>query len=214
MKTFFDFYEKLGFVHIGKLDSQKLENLNTLKDSQYFNLEITKLLLNKSHILEIGPVSRENLVRLVKQTPKSISILDGTKTVSNNLKDKIDFIRVKHKFVLSDAKNYIIRKEYDIVIVQGTICFQITPIQMARNISDLVSENGMLIITTNDKFLIFSEIVKRYLSKNIFQDLSLNDKKINEISDFFSKDFTYLPGMIRDVKHWTVHVEKRSRSRR
>jgi 2-polyprenyl-3-methyl-5-hydroxy-6-metoxy-1,4-benzoquinol methylase len=204
MKPFIDFYEKLGFVPTGTLESQKLENLNTLKDLLYFHLGITRSLVMKSDILEIGAGSGENLVRLIKQNPKSISILDGSKTVINKLKDKIDFMGVKHKFILSDAENYSSRKKYDIVIVEGTVCFQLRPIQMFRNISDLVSENGMLIVTTTDEFSIFSEIVRRYLVKKIFHDLSLNDKNINQVSEFFSKDFTYLPGMTRDVKHWTL----------
>jgi hypothetical protein len=203
-RPFIDFYENIGFAPTGTIDVQKKLNLQILKDLLYIKLGVSNFQIMNMQILEIGPGSGENLVRLIEKGPKKLDILDGSKKVINNLKSVIDFKTVEHEFILADAENYKSNTKYNLVIAEGMICFQINPVEMYRNISNLVSKDGILIITTSDEFSIFSEIVRRFLAKTIFLNLTLTDQMLNKVNEFFSQDFKHLPGMTRDQKHWIL----------
>lgn len=203
-KPFLTFYENLGFAPTATSNPHKLENLNVLKNNLYESLGISNSLLKYQDILEIGPGSGENILRLLNFSPKSLTILDGSKSVLSALENRIQGGSTELNFILDDASVYKSQIKYDVIIAEGILPFQLHPINMLKNIVKLLKDSGIIIVTTNDEFSVFSEICRRYIAKIVFKGLSYSESLVNSLTKFFKKDFTFLPGMTRDSKHWII----------
>lgn len=203
-KPFLTFYENLGFAPTSTSDPHKLENLNILKNNLYESLGVTHGLLKYQDILEIGPGSGENVVQLLSFLPKSLTILDGSKSVLSALENRIQGGSTELNFILSDASVYKSQIKYDVIIAEGILPFQLHPINMLKNIVKLLKDSGIIIVTTADEFSMFSEVCRKYIAKRMFKDLSYSETLVNSLAAFFEKDFTFLPGMTRDSKHWII----------
>jgi 2-polyprenyl-3-methyl-5-hydroxy-6-metoxy-1,4-benzoquinol methylase len=204
-RPFTDFYDQIGFAPTSTTGHRKNAKLNRLKTQLYENLGINHSLLKYLDILEIGPGSGENLQRLITFSPKSLTILDGSSAVINNLRHKIlQSKSTKIKFITADALTFKSNKQYDLIIAEGILPFQLFPRKMLLNIAKLLKVNGSIIITTADEFSIFSEVCRRYIGKRVYKDLKYSKDKVKLLVNFFQKDFSSLPGMTRNFDDWIV----------
>jgi 2-polyprenyl-3-methyl-5-hydroxy-6-metoxy-1,4-benzoquinol methylase len=203
-RPFLDFYEKLKFAPTETLELEKRRNLKILKDLLYNDLGVPAITLKGLDILEIGPGSGENIERILEHDPKFLTILDGSKSVLQNIKKKIDFNKTEHDLILADVREFSSEKKYDLVIAEGIIPLQYEPAKIFKNISNLLTSNGILIVTTFDEFSGFSEVCRRFLAKKIFTDLNYSPELLKKITNFFLEDFRSLPGMTRDPAHWVL----------
>lgn len=204
MRPFLDFYEKIKFAPTGTLELKKRRNLKILKDLLYNDLGVPAITLKGLDILEIGPGSGENIERILEHDPKFLTILDGSKSVLQNIKKKIDLNKTEHELILANIREFSSEKKYDLVIAEGIIPLQYEPEKIFKNISNLLTSNGILIVTTFDEFSGFSEICRRFLAKKIFTDLNYSPELLKKITNFFLEDFRSLTGMTRDPAHWVL----------
>jgi ubiquinone/menaquinone biosynthesis C-methylase UbiE len=187
-KPFLTFYNQIGRVPTETSAPKKLAKLEVSKNKLYETLGIQSKFLQCQDVLEIGPGSGENIFRLLKFSPKSLSILDGSPFILKNLRSKIaEQSNCEVNIILGDANEYSSEIKYDLIVVEGVLPFQNSPFHMLKNILNLLRVDGTIIVTTNDEFSVFSEVCRRYISKRIFKNLKNTEENVKLLLDFFQK---------------------------
>jgi hypothetical protein len=93
---------------------------------------------------------------------------------------------------------------FDLVICEGVLPTQIKPREMAQHVLNFVRPGGCGILTCIDSVSSFSEIARRFIATSTFDGLDYSEELVTQLVEFFTPDFTYLPGMSRQPEDWVL----------
>jgi 2-polyprenyl-3-methyl-5-hydroxy-6-metoxy-1,4-benzoquinol methylase len=198
-KPFIDFYNSIGFAPTSQQSDLMVEHKQN-RDNLYRKLGIHASTWANTSVLEVGPGSGENSIDLIARGIRSLSLVDAVPAVLEKIKDRLPG-EAKVKYQLLDLSDSIIDGNFEIVVCEGVIPFQLDPKNFVRNVSNSVKYSGLLLITTADSVSSLSEVLRRYIAHKL---LAIDTPNLNNIVNFFAEDFAALPRMTRNPKDWVL----------
>jgi len=206
---FLSFYNHIGFAPTRQQKSSD-NTLSARRAFLYRTLGIPNIAVQDADIIEFGPGSGENSDILISLAPRSYKFVDGSDAVLTNLQDRLttaassSTVVPQFMFSASNILDYEDDALYDLVICEGVLPMQMKPREMATHVLSFVRPGGAVILTCFDSVSAFSEIARRYVASSIFEDLEYSEELVRQLVDFFTPDFTHLPGMTRRPEDWVL----------
>ena len=199
-KPFIDFYTEIGFAPTGQQIGINQKHRNN-RSNLYRKLGLHPHVFKGADVLEIGAGSGENAADMLNRGLSSLTISDGAQVVLDKLKSVFkNDTRIQYE--LRDSQELSPNNDvFDIVICEGVIPLQIEPTVFFQNICKRVAPGGIVLITTMDSISSLSEVLRRIISSTIKTQGTV---EINDIVEFFRKDFKELGGMTRTAENWVL----------
>ncbi len=135
--------------------------------------------------------------------------MDGSDAVLTNLQGRFtttprSTVVPQILFSASNILDYQDDSLYDLVICEGVLPLQMKPKEVANHVLSFVRPGGVAVLTCMDPVSSFSEIARRYIASSIFEDLEYSEELVLQLVNFFTPDFTHLPGMTRTPEDWVL----------
>lgn len=200
-RPFIDFYTQIGFAPTGQRHGNILKHREN-RTNLYRKLGLHPSVFKDASVLEIGPGSGENSIDLLNRDIRSLKLIDGVPEILNLLKNRIT-TEIPVYYEICDISGPLLTdpETYEIVICEGVIPMQLDPIEFFKRVSSYVSPGGIIVITTNDEISTLSEILRRVIAHLISEK---GGSTIQELEEFFRKDFDSLDGMTRTASNWIL----------
>lgn len=188
---------------------QDISDLNAhfrRRDALYRTLGIVPAHLEGKHILEFGPGSGENSIYLASLRPASYTLVDGTESSIQSLKNirQQYYSNLSVELIHSDFLEFQPTAKCDAVFCEGAIPTQALPEPMLRHIASFVKPGGILVITTVDAVSFLSEAIRRFLARLHIGQPRLDLSHVPRLVDFFKRDLDSLKGMSRKREDWVI----------
>ena len=198
---FIEYYEKYGIHPV----AQNISNIDLhykKRRALLISLGITPSLIEDKNIIEFGP-GWENSMYLAKLMPKSLDLVDGSNVAY--LKTKSNLLEFKNvKVTLSRIEEFKSNKLYDIVWAEGVIPFNLNPSKLLSIISSFCKTEGILVISTQSGLSYLSEIFRRLIYHNFFEDKHDGIDITEECRNFYKSHTIYLNSMTRSIDDWII----------
>ena len=197
-QPFVDFYNKHNVIPT----SQNIKNFNQFlhqRNYLYTTLGIPLAHLKNKKILEFGPGGGWNAIATSFYKPDLYVFVDNSKASLNELKKRKINAR-KIKIVKSDIYKFKSKKKFDLLIIEGTIPYQLYPKKMLKHVSKFVTNNGILITTTTSGTSLLSEFCRRIFRNYIYENEKYFDKRVNLAEKIFKSHLKTLNVQTRPTK--------------
>jgi len=204
MKPFTSFYDSIGFAPTRQASSHA-DTHHERRSVLYRSLGIPDIAIRGSRVLEFGPGSGENCESVMLHGPSHYTLVDGSSAVLARLRERLSGVEgVSLSYALSDISEYSDDDEYDLVICEGVLPMQREPKRMASHVLRFARSGGVVVMTCFDSLSVFSELCRRFIAKQEFGDLSYSSELVGQLTEFFSPDLSFLPGMSRRPEDWVI----------
>ncbi len=213
MKTFnFKVQDHLAFYSENKISpvNQNILNLNKhfMRRSYLYNkLGLTKNLISKSRVLEIGPGSGHNSLYTASCKPIFYDIVEPNKRAiieikKNFYKNKIPIPNINN-ITLEKFKNEI---KYDIVICEGWIGSLKNEVKLIKKIFSLLKPNGFMLLTYQPATGMYANVLRKIISFKILKKKENIENNTSTLLNFFNEELNSLKNMSRNKKDWIQDV--------
>ena len=183
MKTFnFKVQDHLAFYSENKISpvNQNILNLKKhfMRRSYLYNkLGLSKNLISKSRVLEIGPGSGHNSLYTASCKPIFYDIVEPNKQaiieLKKLLKNKISIPNINN-VTLEKFKNQI---KYDIVICEGWIGSLKNEVELIKKIFSLLKPNGFMLLTYQPATGMYANVLRKIISFKLLKKKKVSKKE-------------------------------------
>lgn len=206
-KAFLDYYQKHDISPVAQ-DVSDLQKHFSRRQALYQYCGIPLSFIQDKTVLEIGPGTGHNAIVTNAMSPKQYTLLDGNpkscQETENTLKKYFSTID-NCEIVYCDFNDYAQTKKYDLVLCEGTIPWQKSPVKFLKKVASHVKPGGVLLITCSDPVSYLSEVLRRLAARLILNgDIANTETALKKLNPFFSDQLSHLQGMSRSVDDW-VH---------
>ena len=213
MKSFnFKVIDHLSFYSENKISpvNQNILNLKKhfMRRSYLYNkLGISKNLISKSRVLEIGPGSGHNSLYTANCNPLFYDIVEPNKSAIKEIRKNFKKNKIKipniNNITLEKFKNEI---KYDIIICEGWIGSLENEIKLIKKIYSLLNKNGFMLITYQPATGMLANVLRKIISYKVLKADQNIKKKTSVLLDFFNDELLTLKNMSRNKKDWVQDV--------
>ena len=175
------------------------------RESLYNQLGITKKLLSKSEILEVGPAEGHNAAYLASCNPKILHLVEPNPNANKNIFrifKKLKVSRSKTKIYKKKFENFKSKKKYDIVICEAWLGIVKKERKLITKLGKFVKKDGILIITASSSISFLSNILRRFIGVCVTQNINSFEKKTNFLINFYKNHLETMKNMSCPYKDW------------
>ena len=208
----FKVQDHLSFYSENKISPVKQNILNLKKHFMrrsylYNKLGLSKNLISKSRVLEIGPGSGHNSLYTASCKPIFYDIVEPNKRAvieikKNFYKNKIPIPNI-NKITLEKFKNEI---KYDIVICEGWIGSLKNEVKLINKIFSFLKPNGLMLLTYQPATGMYPNVLRKIISFKILNKKENIKKNTSTLLNFFNDELNSLKNMSRNKKDWIQDV--------
>ncbi len=213
MKTFnFKVQDHLAFYSENKISpvNQNILNLKKhfMRRSYLYNkLGLSKNLISKSRVLEIGPGSGHNSLYTASCKPIFYDIVEPNKQAIIELKKNFK----KNKISTPNINNITLEKfkneiKYDIVICEGWIGSLKNEVKLIKKIFSLLKPNGFMLLTYQPATGMYANVLRKIISFKLLKKKESIEKRTSILLKFFNDELKSLENMSRNKKDWIQDV--------
>ncbi len=174
------------------------------RESLYRHLGIPGALLHGSSVIEFGPGPGFNALYTASLEPSEYVLVDGNPRSLKSLKENFSKFQIdpSYKICSSLIEEFPVERQFDLVLCEGVIPFQLDPKAFVQHLGRFVRPGGLLVITCIDSVSFLGESVRRLLSMKLspFQDSP--EQRIAALEPFFKPHLSTLTAMSRPVRDW------------
>lgn len=209
MESIIDFYQQNEISP----EHQDIEDLNKHFDrraSLYRSLGILPLLVKGKKVLEIGPGSGFNSIYTAALEPERFVMVEPNPTGVKDIKEL--FSQFSHLSQLIEIEQVLLEDyhpeyKFDLVFCEGLLTGAPKPVQLLKQMANLVAPGGILIITCVDAISYLPETLRRLLAQRVlsFQKETLSlQGKVDLLLPIFTPHLQTLEGMSKHYDHWLI----------
>ena len=213
MKSFnFKVTDHLSFYSENKISpvNQNILNLKKhfMRRSYLYNkLGLSKNLISKSRVLEIGPGSGHNSLYTASCKPIFYDIVEPNKSAVIEIKKNFK----KNKIKTPNINNITLEKfkseiKYDIIICEGWIGSLDNEIKLIKKIFSLLNRNGFMLLTYQPATGMFANVLRKIISFKLLKKNQNMEEKSSSLLNFFDDELLTLKNMSRNKKDWIQDV--------
>ncbi len=213
MKTFnFKVQDHLAFYSENKISpvNQNILNLKKhfMRRSYLYNkLGLSKNLISKSRVLEIGPGSGHNSLYTASCKPIFYDIVEPNKSAIIEIKKNFN----KNKIPIPNINNLTLEKfkseiKYDIVICEGWIGSLKNEVKLIKKIFSFLKPNGFMLLTYQPATGMYANVLRKIISFKLLNKKENIQKRTSTLLKFFNDELKSLENMSRNKKDWIQDV--------
>lgn len=208
--TLHDYYKKYDInpIEIDLYNKKNLELHIKQRNNLYVNkLHLPLLIWKNSEVLEVGPANGENSL-INAMNGANISVVEPNKEFSKNMTKlfhRYGFLENIRNIINKPIEDVKLKTKYDIIIAEGILSQLQDRKGVIRKLFSALSDNGLLIISTNDPSGSYIEYFKSKFFKEYTKGIT-DIYKLCELSkQFFYEDYMKL-NTKRPYENWVKDV--------
>jgi len=212
-RPYLDYYTSAEIVPVHQDLSDFAAHVRRRK-ALYRLLGLPPLAFRGARLLEIGPGTGDNALATMTFDPISYMLLDGNPSSLFEVRNKVAdgtldperCVVVEGDYLALPAESVVLSSQFDIVLAEGCVPFQLDPVAALKAVARLVSEiDGVLVVTTTDEVSMLSEICRRYMKPAIAHRSGGDPKKALDLSCIvFESHYANLPAASRPLSDWIL----------
>lgn len=204
MRPYIDFYVKnrISPVHQDISDLQRhLDRRNAL----YRHLGIPPGAVRGGRVLEFGPGSGHNAIHTASLAPALYTLVDANPVALEGARANLTRqapTGVQVEIVESLIEEHQSDGDYDLVLCEGVIPFQLDPVDFARKVARHVKPGGLVVITCIDGASFMGEATRRLIADHVIPFTAPTPERLQVLTPLFTPHLATLAGMSRPVEDW------------
>lgn len=201
---YLDFYGKHGISPV-KQDISSIETHYERRRKLYRQCGIPLIAFKDAEVLEVGPGGGYNTLAFFHWNCKHVDLVEANEAGQEDMQKlfaKQNVPEDKYEIFSCKIEDYKTDKKYDIIIAEGFLPNVYNKQEIIDKLQELVSENGIVVITCIENAAVFVEVIKRLIGVALTSNINEYDKKVKYLSDFFEPQLNKLRGVSRSAKDW------------
>jgi 2-polyprenyl-3-methyl-5-hydroxy-6-metoxy-1,4-benzoquinol methylase len=203
MNKFIEYYGKHEISPV----KQDLSDINihyAKREKLYRQLGIPCIAFEGKHILEVGPGGGYNSLAFLAWGGQCLFIEPNQTGVKEMRKLFGDYRIPSEQYEIKECtiEEAHIQEQFDIVIAEGFLHSIDNAEEIVKNLSLLVKNGGVIVITCMDSLSMFVEQIKRLVCHILIKDIFDYNKQVETCVDFFEAQMKSAKGMSRSVEDW------------
>ncbi len=205
MKTMFvDFYKKHGISPV-KQDVAEMPVHFERRSELYRLLGIAPITVNRKSVIEFGAGSGHNALYTLHLEPEKYTFVDGNPLGLQETKANLS-AHNEHNIPLSFHEslfeNFSLDEQFDLVLCEGWIPFQIDPEKILRQVSRFVKHGGIIVITTACDISCLAETLRKIYGLLVAPPSLPTEKRVKLLSPEIDLHLSTLAGRSRPTEDW------------
>lgn len=200
-----DFYEA---VQPFQKDISDLKLHFSRRDALHRQLGLPPRLLGNQSIIEFGPGHGENALFTLLQGPRRFVLVDANKPCLDYARNLLEPNRppaTELEWHLAEIETFPEGEQFDMVICEGTIPYQIDPLHLLHKVASYVKPGGGLLnLTCLCPVSQFSEILRRVVALFVTEPADSLEIKADKITPILTSHLATLKGMARSHRFWVM----------
>ena len=202
-KPFLSFYGDAEIAPVHQNFDDVSEHFVTRK-ALYNQIGLPDLVFRGSSVLEIGPGTGQNALFILENAPAQFTLVDGNAKSIEATKADLAAHKLCHitKIIEVDAAKKPAFGNFDVVLCEGVIPFQLDPKSFATAVGQNVATQGIFVLTTIDAISFVGETLRRLIAYKIINTKFDYKERLPVLCDVFQSHLSKLPGKTRSVEDW------------
>jgi SAM-dependent methyltransferase len=205
MRPFVDFYRANRISPVTQ-DIADRERHFERRDSLYRHLGLVPSFLKGKRVLEFGPGSGHNALHTLSLGPSRYVLVDGNPTGLERTQALLgrEANAGVLEFVESLIEDYRADGQFDLVLCEGTIPFQIDPPGFLRQVARAAAPGGVVVATTADAVSVLPETLRKLMSRLLVPGDAPAERQLAALRPIFRAHLASLTGMSRPHDDWIL----------
>lgn len=199
-RPFVDFYNENGVIPT-RQDHVEFRELVKRRIGLHMQLGFPLEMVSGMDVLEFGPGGGFNARTLIHFLPKKYDFVEASTASLSLLKQLKSEQEIDVTIYNEDFNLFQVNHSYDLVLAENCIPGQKNPADSLKRISECVGNNGYLIVTTNSKLGMLSEILRSVLALILRNTLEY-DQYWSHITRIMQQHLWNLEAKTRTVSDW------------
>lgn len=171
----------------------------------YRQCGIPVMTFRNAKMLEVGPGSGYNTLAFFHWNCRHIDLIEANPRGREDMEKLFaEYAIPKDKYKVFPCKieDYSGDEKYDIIIAEGFLPNIYNQQEIINKLKDLVTENGIIVITCSDDVSFFIEKIKRLMGGAFTKDLPDYEQKVEYLTNLFAPQLLKLRGVSRRPEDW------------
>jgi 2-polyprenyl-3-methyl-5-hydroxy-6-metoxy-1,4-benzoquinol methylase len=204
MRPYVDFYRANNISPV-RQDISNLRKHFERREALYRHLSIAPGLVSGHSVIEFGPGSGHNAIYTTSLEPKRYVLVDANEVGLQDVKRTLQSYGgavTAHEVHSSLIEEYRSGEQFDLVLCEGVIPFQVDPRRFVRHVGKFVRPGGLLVVTTIDGVSFLGESTRRLIASRLTEFKAPAPERLKVLAPFFKPHLATLKGMSRSVEDW------------
>ena len=174
------------------------------REKLYRQLGMPICMFKNINMAEIGPGGGYNTLCFLEWGAKVDLIEPNTTGVRdiNKLFEEKRINKTQYKIFQIMVEDFIPTRKYDIIIAEGFLPCLNNKREIVDKIEDMLTENGVVVVTCMDEIGLFVEQLKRLVGNILVNDVTNYEDKVKRLVDIFDPQLKMLQGVSRSTEDW------------
>jgi len=204
-QPFLDFYGQYGISPVHQ-DVRNLSAHLRRRRALYHRLGIPPTAVRGRRVIEFGPGTGHNAIATIQDRPALYRLVDGNpasiKATTASLRPHRDGVDLE--VVHERAEDHQPAGDFDLVIAEGLIPFQLRPKTFARSLARHVAPGGILVVTCIDAMQYMGEFARRLIAYTLTDPGMPANERLRILMPVFGPHLRGLHGMSRRHDDWIL----------
>lgn len=201
----FDYYTKHKISPV-TYNSSLLELLEQRR-SLYRGIGILSSTIQAKNVLEIAAGSGQNSMFISINNPKRLVLIEPNRTALNDIFNnygKLELAHTKPEIFDCRLEDYKSEERFDIVICENWLGSNVYERSLRKKCLAMVGAHGLFVSTVISPIGILPNILRRYLSLKLLENVYDFDDKVCVLVDAFGSHLDTLLSMNRSNRDWVI----------
>jgi SAM-dependent methyltransferase len=205
MRPFVDFYRANRISPVTQDIADRARHFER-RDSLYRHVGLVPAFLKGKRVLEFGPGSGHNALHTLSLGPSRYLLVDGNPTGLERAQALLsgEANAGVLEFVESLIEDFHAERQFDMVMCEGTIPFQIDPPGFLRHVASAAATGGVVIATTADAVSVLPETLRKLMSRLLVPGDAPAERQLAVLRPIFRAHLASLAGMSRPHDDWIL----------
>lgn len=205
MRPFVDFYRANRISPVEQDIADRQRHFER-RDALYRHLGLVPSFLAGKRVLEFGPGSGHNALHTLALDPARYTLVDGNPTGLDRSRALLagEPNAGAVEFVESMIEDFRADGEYDLVLCEGVIPFQIDPPAFLAHVARAARPGGVVIATTADAVSVLPEMLRKLMARLTVPGDAPAERQLAALRPIFRPHLATLAGMSRPHDDWIL----------
>ncbi len=203
-QTHLEFYREHKITPV-RYDLSSLDAHLERRFALYARLGLLPVSFKKASVLEVAAGTGHNSLYVAQTLPSSLVLLEPNETAVEYIHQAYKCFALSHttpEIIASSIEEYSPKSHFDIVLCENWLGSSMRELSLMNRISDLVAEQGMLVLTTISPIGFLPNVLRRFMASYIAPMNKGFQERTELLASAFKNHLTTMSAMTRNIVDW------------